>query len=150
MKQTLIDKYLNGETSLQEEHTLQHLLQAIPPDNRTDTEDALLLMLTAMPTMDDEDPFATDHTEEYDRIVRQRKHRTLWRYSGIAAAIALIVALGFMLHTQTDDSNIAVAYINGTKVSDQQQVMAMMESTMNDMFAHSNTEEELYEIFNPE
>lgn len=150
MKQTLIDKYLNGDTSLEEEQMLQHLLQDIPPTQRTDEEDALLLMLSATPTMpDEEDIFATDETEEYDRIVHQQKRRAMWKYTGIAAAIALVAILGFMLHTPADE-NIAVAYVNGEKVSDEQQVVAMMESTMNDVFAHSDTEEELYELFNPE
>lgn len=149
MKQTLIDKYLNGETSLQEEHTLSRLLQAIPPTQRTETDEALLLMLTAMPTQDESDLFTADYTEEYDRIVSARKRRIWWRNMGIAASIALVVSLGFMLHTPTNE-NIAVAYINGTKVSDEQQVLTMMESTMGDLFAHSDTEEELYQLFNPE
>lgn len=149
MKQTLIDKYLNGETSLQEEHTLSRMLQAIPLANRTETEEALLLMLTAMPTQDESDLFTADYTEEYDRIVNARKHRIWWRTTGIAATIALVVSLGFMLHTPTNE-NIAVAYINGTKVSDEQQVLTMMESTMGDLLAHSDTEEELYQLFNPE
>ena len=150
MKQTLIDKYLNGDTSLEEEQMLRHLLQDIPSAQRTDEEDALLLMLSATPTMTgEEDIFATDETEEYDRIVHQRKRRAMWKYTGIAAAIALVATLGFLLHTPADE-NIAVAYVNGEKVSDEQQVVAMMESTMNDVFAHSDTEEELYELFNPE
>ena len=149
MKKTLIDKYLNGETSPEEEHTLSRLLRAIPPSERTGTEEALLLMLTARPSMDEEDIFAVDETEEYDRIVHRQKRRTLWKYSGIAATIALVVTLGFLLHRPADE-NIAVAYVNGTKVSDEQQVLAMMESTMNDVFAHSDTEEALYELFNPE
>lgn len=150
MKQTLIDKYLNGDTSLEEEQMLRHLLQDIPSAHRTDEEDALLLMLSATPTMpDEEDIFAADETEEYDRIIHQRKRRAMWKYTGIAAAVALVATLGFMLHTPSDE-NIAVAYVNGEKVSDEQQVVAMMESTMNDVFAHSDTEEELYELFNPE
>lgn len=149
MKQTLIDKYLNGETSLQEEHTLSRMLQAIPFANRTETEEALLLMLTATPTKDESDLFTADYTEEYDRIINARKRRLWWRTTGIAATIALVVSLGFMLHTPTNE-NIAVAYINGTKVSDEQQVLTMMESTMGDLLAHGDTEEELYQLFNPE
>ena len=150
MKQTLIDKYLNGDTTLEEEQMLQRLLHDIPSTHRTDEEDALLLMLSATPTTtDEEDIFAADETEEYDRIVHQRKRRAMWKYTGIAAAVALAITLGFMFHTPSDE-NIAVAYINGEKVSDEQQVVAMMESTMNDVFAHSDTEETLYELFNPE
>ncbi len=149
MKQTLIDKYLNGETSLQEEHTLSRMLQAIPPTHRTETEKALLLMLTATPTAIEGDLFTVDYTEEYDRIVSERKRRIGWRNMGIAATIALVVSLGFMLHIPTNE-DIAVAYINGTKVSDEQQVLTMMESTMGDLFAHSDTEEKLQDLFNPE
>ena len=149
MKQTLIDKYLSGETSPEEEHTLSRLLRAIPPNERTDTEEALLLMLTVRPSMGEEDIFAADETEEYDRIVHRRKRRNLWTFSGIAATIALVVTLGFLFHHPIDE-NIAVAYVNGTEVSDEQQVLAMMESTMNEVFAHSDTEEALYELFNPE
>ncbi|MBQ6965004.1 MAG: hypothetical protein IJP82_04860 [Bacteroidaceae bacterium] len=148
MKQTLMDKYLLGESSLEEEHTLCRLLQAIPPTERTDTEEALLLMLSAPPMMDENDLFTADHTEEYERIVHQRKRRTLWKYTGIAAAVALVVSLGFILHIPSNE-NIAVAYVNGKKVSDEKQVLAMMESTMNDVFVHSDTEDELYQLFNP-
>lgn len=149
MKTALIDKYLEGLTSPEEERTLARLLEAIPKAERTETEEALLLMLTAIPRTDEEDLFTADYTEEYDRIVRQRKRRVLWRYTGIAAAVALLLTMGFLFHTPTEE-NIAVAYINGQEVNNEQQVMAMMENTMSDLFAHSNTEEELYQLFNPE
>ena len=119
MTKILIDKYLNGETSLAEEHGLLHLLQAKPYASLTSEERAILMMVSyhkdsdksiestsfikstisiksspAMETIEsiptEEDIFTANYEEEYDRIVSSRKRQLRWKYAKIAAAVALL------------------------------------------------------------
>lgn len=158
MKETLIDKYLNGETSLAEERELLHLLQTMPTDSQTKEEHAVKMMLsytkTSIETIQskDDDIFTSDMEEEYDRIVNRRKRRIWWKYIGIAASVALVVTIGTIglwSNTVLTD-NLAVAYVYGKETTDEELVMSIMENTMNEMLSSSTTDEKLYELFNPE
>lgn len=151
MKEALINKYLNGETSLQEEQELLRILQTVPSHNRTSEECALLLMLSYTKVPQEEDIFTAENEEEYDRIVRSRKRRTTWKYVGIAAAVALvaIVSIVGLTHNETPTKNLAVAYVYGEKMTDEDVVMAMMHNTMSEMLASSTADEKLRELFNP-
>lgn len=158
MKETLIDKYLNGETSLAEERELLHLLQTMPTDSLTKEERAVKMMLsytkTSIETIQskDDDIFTSDMEEEYDRIINSRKRRIWWKYIGIAASVALVVTIGtiglWSNTVLTDD--LAVAYVYGKETTDEELVMSIMENTMNEMLSSSTTDEKLYELFNPE
>ena len=57
MKQTLIEKYIDGTTTRAEEQQLLQLLQAVPEGERTKQEEALLLMLTPRPKVYDDELF---------------------------------------------------------------------------------------------
>ncbi|MCH5174985.1 MAG: hypothetical protein J1F40_03805 [Prevotellaceae bacterium] len=158
MKETLIDKYLNGETSLAEERELLHLLQTMPTDSLTKEERTVRMMLsytkTSIETIQSKDDgiFTSDMEEEYDRIVNRRKRRIWWKYIGIAASVALVVTIGtiglWSNTVLTDD--LAVAYVYGKETTDEELVMSIMENTMNEMLSSSTTDEKLYELFNPE
>ena len=161
MKKTLIDKYLNGETSLTEEQELIRRLQATPNDLLTSEERAILTMLSynkginsTKPASTEEDIFEDDLTEEYDRIVNSRKRRMWWRRCAkIAAAVALLAiivgAVGLFRYARTDE-NLVVAYVYGTETTDEELVMSMMKNTMSEVLSCSTTDEKLYELFNPE
>lgn len=165
MTKTLIDKYLNGETSLAEEHELLHLLQAKPYASLTSEERAILMMLSSHkasikstnpvsiePISTEEDIFTADYEEEYDRIVNSRKRQQRWKYAKIAAAVALlaIVSTVGIFHNTRTDENLAVAYVYGTETTDEELVMSMMHNTMSEMLSCSTTDEKLHEVFNPE
>lgn len=93
MKQALITKYLEGETSGAEERELKRLLLDTPEDERSTEEQAVLSLLTATDDFsDDEDIFLADHTAEFDRIVRPRRRLRLWTWAA-AACVACLLTL---------------------------------------------------------
>ena len=54
MKQTLIDKYLAGETTVKEEDELKRLLQETPSEQLSSTEKAVLSLLGQDPNTEEE------------------------------------------------------------------------------------------------
>lgn len=93
MKQALITKYLEGETSGAEERELKRLLLDTPEDERSAEEQAVLSLLTATDDFsDDEDIFLADYTAEFDRIVRPRRRFRLWTWAA-AACVACLLTL---------------------------------------------------------
>lgn len=152
MKKSLIDKYLNGETSHTEERDLLHRLRATPPTSLIGEERAILTMLSYRDTAQEEDIFEIDLAEEYDCIVRRRKRLTWMKYTGIAASVAIIAIVGTIgiFRSIIHADNMAVAYVYGTETTDEELVMSMMKSTMSEMLSCSTTNEKLYELFNPE
>lgn len=153
MIKKLIDKYLNGETTNKEEQELLQRIQSIPPKSQTPDERAILMMLSYRKAPENEDIFASDYEEEYDRIVNSRKRRTWWLRSAKIAAVVALVAIvgtvGIICNAESND-NIAVAYVYGQETTDEELVMSMMKSTMDEMLSCSTSDEKLYELFNPE
>ena len=90
MKQTLIRKYMEGESSGNEERELKRLLQHLPESERNEEERALLRLLEASDTSDEEDIFETDHAAEYDRTVKRRRIRRLWPWAAAACAASVL------------------------------------------------------------
>ena len=86
MKNELIEKLLNGQTTPEEEHLVAKMLQQ---------EEDMEQWLTE------------DETAEYDRIVNQRraKHRFLW-WAVAAVAVVLIAAGAFVLWPRKQTGNI--------------------------------------------
>lgn len=94
MKQTLIDRYLAGETTASEERTLQRLLQESPREQLTPDERTILDLLSYTDTeADEEDIFAIDLTEEYDRVAKPQRSIRMWPWVAAAclAGIALVL-----------------------------------------------------------
>lgn len=85
-KNALLSKYMAGETSVDEESELRRLLTAIPHNELTDKEKAVLRLLSYARQEDDEDIFSVDYTAEYDEAVRPRHRIAPWYW--IAAACA--------------------------------------------------------------
>lgn len=96
MKQALIRKYLEGESSCSEERELKRLLQNIPEGQRNEEEQAILRLLSADALPEEEDIFDADFTAEYDRIVRRHRIRRMLPWT--AACAASILALFFIPH----------------------------------------------------
>lgn len=88
MKQTLINKYLAGETSISEERELRQLLLDTPDAQRSKSERSILELLSYSGNEDmEEDIFAVDYTEEYDKHVRPSRTIRLWPWL-VAACVA--------------------------------------------------------------
>ena len=96
MKQTLIRKYLEGESSCSEERELKRLFQEIPAGQRNEEEQAILRLLSADALPEEEDIFDADFTAEYDRTVKRRRIFRLLPWT--AACAASILALFFIPH----------------------------------------------------
>lgn len=104
MKQALIRKYLEGESSCSEERELKRLLQDIPEGQRNEEEQAILRLLSADALPEEEDIFDADFTAEYDRIVR--RHRIRRMLPRAAACAASILALFFIPHKPRPVQNL--------------------------------------------
>lgn len=92
MKQTLINKYLAGETNISEERELKQLLLDIPDTQQSKAERSILELLSYSESEEvEEDIFAVDYTEEYDKHVRPSRTIRLWPWFAAACVAALLV-----------------------------------------------------------
>lgn len=99
MEQSLIEKYLAGETTAQENQLLRQQLQAKSADICTNEEKALLIMLTGSHQEEDnsEDIFAVDYSCEYDKIVHHNKVRKMAKRVSVITAIAACIAFVWLI-----------------------------------------------------
>ena len=117
MKQALITKYLEGETSGAEERELKRLLLDTPEDGRSAEEQAILSLLTATDDFsDDEDIFLADHTAEFDRIVRSRRRLRLWTWAA-AACVACLLTLCLVPRSYNESHVLSQATVESPVVT---------------------------------
>lgn len=116
MKQ-LLDKFLEGKTTLDEEKQLGRMLA----ENNVPAElKALAELLKAEPcdASDAEEWLAEDLTDEFDRIVSRRKQHAVIRRLIAAASVLLIVGIGALLWFGSEDkANDAVVASDKTMAS---------------------------------
>ena len=92
MKQTLINRYLAGETTISEERELKQLLLDTPTAQQSKAERSILELLSYSDSEEtEEDIFAVDYTEEYDKHVRPSRTIRLWPWLAAACVAALLV-----------------------------------------------------------
>ncbi len=116
MKQ-LLDKFLEGTTTLDEEKQLGRMLAEsdVPAELK-----ALAELLKAEPcdASDAEEWLTEDLTDEFDRIVSHRKQHTVIRRLIAAASVLLIVGIGALLWFGSEDkANDAVVASDKTMAS---------------------------------
>ena len=116
MKQ-LLDKFLEGKTTLDEEKQLGRMLAEsdVPAELK-----ALAELLKAEPcdASDAEEWLTEDLTDEFDRIVSRRKQHTVIRRMIAAASLLLIVGIGALLWFGSEDkANDAVVVSDKTMAS---------------------------------
>lgn len=156
----LIDKYLEGATSPEEELLLAGEV------NRPDAPEEWKVIATMLGTL-------TLDEAEYDRTVKSEEWRvkstcgpkttlhaeqtkpTLtanrWKSWSIAASVIVVAGIGLWFYSQQNSStDIAIAYVDGQTITDEDRVLAMAEDAVCDIFSNSDAESSLYEIFNPE
>lgn len=152
----LIDKYLEGATSPEEELLLAGEV------NRPDAPAEWKVIATMLGTL-------TLDEAEYDRTVKRKEWseeseeksvkreekatRSISRWKGwsIAASIIVVAGIGLWFYSQQNSStDIAIAYVDGQTITDEDRVLAMAEDAVCDIFSNSDAESSLYEIFNPE
>lgn len=128
MKQ-LLDKFLEGTTTLDEEKQLGRMLA----ENNVPAElKALAELLKAEPcdASDAEEWLAEDLTDEFDRIVSRRKQHTVIRRLIAAASVLLIVGIGALLWFGSEDkANDAVVVSDKTMASSSRGESAYLPAT---------------------
>ena len=108
----LIERYFNGETSIQEEQMLRETLADCPWSSDVIDE--------ARFTMG----YFVAHSQETERVAKKSNRRKL---IGIAASIAIILAIGgYTLWHQQQSVDVCIAYVNGEVVQDNDKVMALV------------------------
>ena len=114
MKQ-LLNKFLEGTTTLEEEKLLGRMLA----DNDVPAElKALAELLKAEPcdALDAEEWLTEDLTDEFNRIVSRRKQHTVIRRLIAAASVLLIVGIGALLWFGSEDkANDAVVAVSDSR-----------------------------------
>lgn len=94
MKQTLLNKYMKGESSAIEERKLLDLLLDTPQNQLSQDERAVLELLSySEQEEDEEDIFAVDYTEEYDKAVKPARTIRVWQWAAACVAGVLTVFL---------------------------------------------------------
>lgn len=112
----LIQRYLDGTTSLQEERLLAEMIDCCP--DATAEQRALAEMLRCPTVHSEEDMqqwLTEDETAVYDNIMNHRRHRNILRWAA-AAVVVSVVSLTLWLGI-------------GSKGSDKEQPMTVMETT---------------------
>ena len=146
----LIDKYLSGTSTREEEQALRRMLDGAT--SLTPGQRAVQAMLQAEPMQALPQWLTEDASATYDRIVERRHHASLWRWTGIAVAACLVLGLLLIVPRGGDEANCAVATIYGQETTDEALVLGMMENTMQSVLACSTTdhiEGQLTDILNP-
>lgn len=128
MKQ-LLDKFLEGTTTLDEEKQLGRMLAEsdVPAELK-----ALAELLKAEPcdASDAEEWLAEDLTDEFDRIVSRRKQQTVIRRLIAAASVLLIVGIGALLWFGSENkANDAVVVSDKTMASSSRGESAYLPAT---------------------
>ena len=170
----LIDKYLDGATTPEEE--LQLAREVSRPD--APTEWGIIATMLGKLTLDEaeyersvkktpsvqwslhplrfprhrgtETP-SMGRNESEERKVPHTRSMSKWKGWSIAASIIVVAGIGLWFYSQQDSStDIAIAYVDGQTITDEDRVLAMAEDAVCDIFSNSDAESSLYEIFNPE
>lgn len=103
MRHSLLNKYLAGETTANEEQELRRLLICMPQSQLTEDEQTVLHLLTyADEQQEDEDLFAVDYTKEYDKVVRPARPLRLWPF----VAAACVAGALFLLLTPPKEEDL--------------------------------------------
>lgn len=117
----LIERYFDGETSLQEEQILQQALADCPWSSETIDE--------------------ARFTMGYFAVHIQEKERTSWKsrrrhFIGIAASIAAVLAIGLPIlhHSLLTPQSQYIAYVNGKVIADNEKaVMSLIAQDLSNM-----------------
>ena len=116
----LIDRYFDGETSVQEEQQLRETLANCPWCSEVIDEARFTMGY-----------FATHKQQRTPTTVTVSKR---FRYTAIAASIALLLAMGTgYLWKHQQAQNMCVAYVNGKVIQNEKEVLSLMHNDLNDM-----------------
>ena len=121
----LIKRYFDGETSVQEEQRLRQCLANCPWESETINEAKVVM------------GYFVAHSQQRRRTTT---HFSRLRIAGIAATIALVLAIGGyqLWHTHgSATGDVCIAYVNGKVLDNSDEVMALIEQDLNSINAAS-------------
>lgn len=102
MKQTLLNKYMKGESSAAEERKLLDLLLETPQDQLSQDERVVLELLSyTEQEEDEEDIFAIDYSEEYDKVVKPIRTIRIWPWAVAACVVGVLIM--FLMPPKTNN-----------------------------------------------
>ncbi len=108
----LIERYFDGETSVQEEQMLREALADCPWSSEAIDEARFTMGYFAA------------HSQESERVAKKSNRR---KFIGIAASIAIVLAAGgYALWHQQQSTGVCIAYVNGMVVQDDEKVMTLI------------------------
>ena len=117
--EALIEQYFEGMTTLEQEDAMRQCLAHCPWSSQA-IDDARMVM----------GYFATHAEQQHNQVT----HGMRQRFIGIAASIAVILAVGgYVLWHQSQPSDVCIAYVNGNVVEDNDKVMALVANDMSKM-----------------
>lgn len=136
---TLVRRYFDAQTTDEEESRLRHFLLTSPLRDADFEEARAVMGLVAMAN--------TCHTTTH-HTSRHRSHRVLT----LAASFALLLSLGTLTFlTQSEHAdNECVAYVNGHKVTDEQEVIKLLHRDVEQVDLNTTDElitEQMNELF---
>ena len=115
----LIERYFDGETSVQEEQMLREILADCPWSSEAIDEARFTMGYFAA------------HSHEGQRVAKKTSSN---KFIGIAATIAIVLAAGgYALWHQQQSADVCIAYVNGLVVQDDDKVMALIANDLNMM-----------------
>ena len=122
----LIERYFDGEASVQEEQMLREILADCHWSSEAIDEARFTMGYFAA------------HRQEKARTAQKTHRRQL---IGIAATIAIVLAIGIpaMYHSWFAPHNECIAYVNGKIIDNDETVMALIESDLSKMEDASNS-----------
>ena len=121
----LIKRYFDGETSVQEEQRLRQCLANCPWESETINEAKVVM------------GYFVAHSQHHQRATTNFSRL---RIAGIAATIALVLAIGGyqLWHTHgSATGDVCIAYVNGKVLDNSDEVMALIEQDLNSINAAS-------------
>ena len=128
-RRSLTERFFDGETSLAEEQELYRLYR------EGDVPEDLLHYKELFCGFED------------IRLPQQKASSHQWKWViGIAASIAILLAVGATLHTRNSKDE-CVAYIYGKKCTDKTIVMQHMQSALDEMDNVSTIDEQMRDFF---
>lgn len=130
MKQTLLNKYMKGESTASEERKLLDLLLETPQEQLAQDERTILELLSYSEQEEDdaEDIFAVDYTDEYDKVAKPTRTIRMWHWA--AAACVAGVLIMFLMPPKTN-----------TEVVEDTKVVAKVEPPVTHTTASQQAEE---------
>lgn len=172
MKEILIQKYMAGTSTREDENQLLAILQAEAHPSAEDQALLDMLALSFPPAEAREEWLEEDESELFDQLMAAQEHETtqdeveyhqaltppslpprrrvLRITLRIMASAAVLAAVFFASRPlwQPENEDMAVTYFYGNKVEDSDLALDMMHETLGEVFDRPTVESELADLFN--